>query len=452
MTSNNVRPKGMKAFTIIWFGELISIIGTGLTSFALGVWVYNNTGSATLFALITLCATLPAILVAPFAGTLVDRWDQRKVMVYSDTGAALCTAAIALLIWGNMLQIWHIYIIMGFASVCNAFQQPAYQVSATMLVPKENYLQASGMMQAGMGAQFIVSPVLAGLLLGPIGINGIILIDFLTFFMAIGCLMYVRIPRPSRTQQGTKGRGSLLSETMQSWIYLKEHSGLLSVLIMIACGNFMIGFLAVLAGPMMLSLFESEKVYGTTMSIAGSGMLIGSVVLGASGGPKKLITGLIVSMLIGGTGIFVMGLRPNVYLITLACFTFFLSMPFGRGCFETLLRTKIVPDMQGRIFAFTRMVAMASTTTAYLVAGPLTDYLFEPLMAADGLLANSLGRIIGVGPGRGIGFLLMIAGATIILITIISYRNPHVRHVEQELPDVVINEDDVEAQLVALLP
>ena len=443
---------GMKAFTTIWLGELFSIIGTGLTAFALGVWVYNQTGSATLFALITLSATLPAILISPFAGALVDRWDQRKVMIIADTGAALCTLVVAILVMTNSLEIWHIYVTMGLASVCNAFQQPAYQVAATMLVPKENYLQASGMMQAGMGAQFIVSPVLAGLLVGPLGITGIIAIDFITFFMAVGALILVRIPKPEKTSEGSKGAGSLWNEVKQSLVFMRERAGLSRLLVMIAMGNFMIGFLAVLAGPMMLSMFESEKIYGTTMSIAGTGMLIGSIVLGASGGPKRLVRGLLISMVVGGLGILVMGLRPNVYLITAACFTFFLSMPFGRGCFETLLRTKVVPDMQGRIFSFTRMAAMASTTTAYLVAGPLTDYVFEPLMVVEGPLANSVGQFIGTGPGRGIGLLLIVAGGLILLITAVGFFDPRVRLLEDELPDIEIDEADADAQLVPLIP
>ncbi|NOK59268.1 MAG: putative arabinose efflux permease, MFS family [Chloroflexi bacterium AL-W] len=430
----------MKAFTTIWLGELLSIIGSGITTFGLGVWIYQLTNSATLFALITLAATLPAIVISPVIGALVDRWDARRVMLFSDIGAALATLAIAILIWTDQLAIWHIYVAMGAASICNAFQQPAYQVAATMLVPKKFYASASGMMQSGMGAQYIISPVLAGSLIGLIGIHGIILIDFITFFFALFALYIVRIPRPEATAEGQKGRGSLWQEVAQSWYYLRDRPGLSRLMVIIASGNFMIGFLAVLAGPMMLSLFGSPTILGITMSVAGSGMLIGSIALAATGGPKKLVQGLFISMIIGGLGIFAMGLRPNVVLITASCFTFFLMMPIGRGCFETLLRLKVVPDMQGRMFSFTRMIAMFSTTLAYVAAGPLTDQVFEPLMRADGPLASSIGQIIGVGPGRGIGLLLIISGALIVVITAAGYSSTRVRRIEEELPDVVADD------------
>jgi uncharacterized membrane protein (DUF485 family) len=147
-----------------------------------------------------------------------------------------------------------------------------------------------------------------------------------------------------------------------------------------------------------------------------------------------------------------MGLRPNVVLITAACFTFFLAMPFVQGCFETLMRLKVVPDMQGRIFGFSRMVVMITTTLAYVIGGPLAEYVFEPLMAKDGSLAGSVGNLIEAGPGRGIGLLLIVSGFLILVIAAIGYAYPRVRRVEEELPDVVDETKPVvEAQLTPAL-
>lgn len=440
-------PNGMQTFMIIWFGQLISIVGTGLTGFGLGVWVYQRTGSATLFALITLFTTLPGILISPFAGALVDRWDRRIVMIVSDVGAGLSTLAIALLIGLDRLEIWHIYVAMGISSICNGFQQPAYQVATTVLVPKEHHTRASGMMQAGTGAQYIISPVLAGALIGPLGIGGIILIDVITFFFALATLAIVRIPNPEATAEGSAGKGALLREMAQAWNYLAGRPGLLGVLLVVAIGNFMVGFVAVLAGPMMLS-FTSPAMLGITMSVAGSGILVGSIVLGIWGGPQRLVPGMIVSMLLGGVGILLMGVQPNVILITAACFTFFFALPFVQGFFETIWRRKVVPDLQGRMFGFTRMVVMFTTTVAYLIGGPLADYVFEPLLAADGTLAGSVGQFIGVGPGRGIALLFIVAGALIVLTGVLGYLHPRVRRLEDELPDVIADEAALpEAQL-----
>jgi DHA3 family macrolide efflux protein-like MFS transporter len=433
--SQNKAIQGMRAFLSIWVGELISIIGTGLTGFSLGVWVYQRTGSPTLFALIALFTTLPGILIAPVAGALVDRWDRRKVMFFADTGAALCTLLVAALLWTEQLEIWHIYIAMGLASICGAFQHPAYKVAATLLVPKERYGQASGMMQAGAGAQYIISPVLAGLLVGVIGIKGVVLVDFATYFFAMAALLMVRIPRAAPTEEGSAGKGSLLSEVAQCWHYLKRRPGLLGVITVLTIGNFMIAFVAVLAAPMMLA-FTNPAVLGVTMSVAGTGMLVGSIVLGVTGGPKRLIRGMTLFMVAGSLGMALMGIRQHVVLITAACFVFFCTMPFVQGCYDTIIRTKVAPDIQGRMFAVTSGVIQLAATAAYLLAGPLSEYVFEPLMAPGGALAGSIGRIIGSGPGRGIALLLIVAGTLAVAVTALGYLNPHMRNMERELPDV----------------
>jgi MFS transporter, DHA3 family, macrolide efflux protein len=440
---------GKRAFMAIWVGDMISVIGTGLTGFSLGVWVFQSTGSATLFALISLCTTLPGILLAPLAGALVDRWDRRKTMLGANIGAALCTLAITLLLWINQLELWHIYVAMSLASLCVAFHRPAYKVAATMLVSKEQYAGASGMMQASAGCQFVISPILAGLLVGTIGISRVVLIDFLSYFVAIGALMMVHIPPPKASAEGSRGRGSLLSEVAQCWRYLQQRSGLLGVVSVLTVGNFMIAFVAVLAAPMMLS-FASPAVLGVTMSVAGTGMLIGSIALGIGGGPQRLIRSMTLFMIIGSLGVVLMGVRQNVVLITAACFAFFFTMPFVQGCFDTVLRKKVAHDMQGRMFAVTSGVIQLAGTLAYVVAGPLSEYVFQPLMNVTGRLAPSVGSVIGVGPGRGIALLFIVTGLLAIVVSALGYLNPRMRYVEVELPDVIADEPQLEAVLAPM--
>lgn len=426
---------GMRAFLVIWGGQLLSVIGTGLTGFSLGVWVYQRTGSPTLFALISLFTTLPGILIAPVAGTLVDRWDRRRVMIGANIGAALATLAIMLLLALGRLEIWHIYLAMGLASVCVAFHRPAYSVAATLLVSKEQYAAVSGMIQAGAGCQFVISPVLAGLLVGTVGIWPVILIDFCTYFLAVGALMLVRVPQAAPSAAGSAGKGSLWSEIAQSWRYLSRRGGLLSIIVVLTIGNFMIAFVAVLAAPMMLS-FGTPTMLGVTMSVAGSGMLIGSIVLGVTGGPRHLVRGMTLAMCAGSLGVLLMGVREHVVLITAACFVFFFTMPFVQGCYETIIRRKVEPDIQGRMFALGSGVIQLAGTLAYVVAGPLSEYVFQPLMNPGGRLAGSVGLLIGVGPGRGIALLFIITGALATLVAAVGYLNPHMRHIETELPDV----------------
>jgi len=225
---------GLRIFSVIWSGQLVSTIGSGLTGFALGVWIYEQTGSVTLFALNMLAFALPNLLVAPLAGALADRWDRRIVMILSDSGAGLSTLAIALLMLTNQLEIWHIYVATAFSSAFSTFQWPAYSAATTLLVPKQHLGRAGGMTQIGEAASQLISPILAGALYVTAGLESIILIDFATFAFAIFTLLLVRFPRPETTAEGEAGKGSLLQEALYGWKYITVRAGLLGLLLYFA--------------------------------------------------------------------------------------------------------------------------------------------------------------------------------------------------------------------------
>lgn len=425
----------MWIFIIIWFGQLISLIGTTLTDFALGVWIFQQTGSVTQFALITVTTLLPGILISPIAGTLVDRWDRRLAMLFSDCGAALCTFAIFLLLLGNRLEIWHIYLLTALSSLCNAFQWPAYTASVTLLVPKKHFGRASGMMQISEAVAQIISPVLGGFLLLTIQIWGIILIDFVTFLFAVFTLLCVRIPRPTPSA-GKPGKGSLLNEVVYSWRYLTERHGLLGLLLFYVVIEFTLGTVVTLVTPLVLS-FASPAVLGTILSVAGIGMLLGSILMAVWGGPQHRVMGILGFTLVQGMILLTGGLRPNVFLIGGAAFLFLFVNPIVVGCDQVIWQRKVAPDVQGRVLAIHRMASWGSLPFAALAAGPLADYIFEPLLAIDGPLAGTIGRIIGAGPGRGIGLLFIVMGILTILASCAGYLYPRLRLLERELPDMV---------------
>src|SRR4028119_1012058 len=185
----------MRVFILIWLGQMVSLIGSGLTGFALGVWVYQRTGSVTQFALISLSATLPSIVISPIAGTLVDRWDRRWTMLLGDCGAGLSTLAIALLLLVGRLELWHIYLATSVSSTCSAFQYPAYAGATTLLVPLQHLGRASGLIHLGRSVAQLISPVLAGILVVTLQIQGVILLDFATFLFALVTRLLVRSPQ-----------------------------------------------------------------------------------------------------------------------------------------------------------------------------------------------------------------------------------------------------------------
>jgi MFS family permease/uncharacterized membrane protein (DUF485 family) len=426
----------VRVFLLVWFGQLVSLIGSGLTSFALGVWVYQRTGSVTQFSLILLSAMLPSILISPVAGAFVDRWNRRWCMILSDSGAGITTVAMALLLTTGNLEIWHIYLAVSLSSVCKAFQLPAYTASTSSLVPKEFFPRASGMVQSAEACAQLISPLLAGILLGVIQLEGVILIDFVTFLFSLTTLLFVRFPEAKTAAVPVDGKASLWREAVEGCTYIFVRPGLLALLIIFALNNFVLGMIEVLFTPLVLS-FTSVTVLGTIQSIGGAGMLLGSVVMSIWRGPRTLIRGVFGFAFLSQLCILALGLRADAALFALAFFLFFFSLPFINGYSDAILLRKVAPDIQGRVFATINMICWSCIPAAYVVAGPLAERIFEPLMATNGLLAGSIGQIIGVGPGRGIGLLFITMEILAIGMTVVVYRYPRLRFVEDELPDAI---------------
>lgn len=434
-----MKGRGMTAFLAIWAGQVVSTLGSSLTGFALGVWVFQRTGSATRFALIALVTTLPGILLAPFAGALVDRWDRRKAMILGDAGAGCTTLILALLFWHGQLELWHIYPLLALGSVFGTLQWPAFTAATTLLVPRDQLGRAAGLTQMGNAVAELAAPVLAGALVVSIGLQGVVLIDFATFLVAVATLLSVRVPRAAATAEGEAGRGSLLREAASGWSYIRQRPGLLSLLGLLAAINLSMGMMQVLLAPMVLS-FASAAVLGRVASAAGLGMLAGSLLMSAWGGPSRRVSGILLFLFLQGVMLMVGGLRPSALLIAAAGFVFLFAAPIVLGSSQALWQSKVPPDLQGRVFAVRRMVAWSTLPLGYLLAGPLADRVFEPLLAADGALAGSAGRLIGVGKGRGIALLLIVLGLVVATTVAVFSRYPRLRRLEAELPDALPEE------------
>jgi DHA3 family macrolide efflux protein-like MFS transporter len=436
MARPSAAPRGMQVFLLIWFGQVISLLGSGLTGFAMGVWVFQRTGSATQFTLIAFFGSIPFVLFSPIAGVLVDRWDRRKALIVSQIGASVTPLTLLLLIATGNFSVWPIYLIVAISSAFRAFLIPAFAASSTLLVPKEQYARASGMVQAAFGIQLLLGPLMAGVLLGMIGLGGIFLIDLVTFIFAIVTLLLVRIPRPEVSAEGLAARGTMRGEAAYGWRFILARPGLLGLLIFFAISNFLMGTLIVLATPLILS-FSGPTELGTIMSVSGVGTLVGSVLISIWGGPRHRIQGVLVPMLLSGVWMMLGGLAPSLVLIGVGAFLLAFGLPIVGGCSQAIWQSKVPPDIQGRVFAIRAMIASAAMPIAYLLSGPLADFVFNPLLVPGGALADSVGRVIGVGPGRGIGLLFIVLGALTIVATIGGYMYPRLRRVEQELPDVI---------------
>lgn len=426
----------LQVFYLVIFGEFISLLGSSLTNFGLGVWAYENSRSVTQFALISLFAVLPGLLMAPIAGTLVDRWNRRRVMLFADLGAGLTTLAIAFLLMTGRLEVWHIYVTATLSAAFGAFQMPAAAASITLLVPKEKLGQASGLMQLGQAIAQIVAPAIAGALMVFIQLQGILLIDCLTFLFAVALLAFVKFPALTRSAEAVAHNGSLVRETVYGWRYIFARPGLLAMLGLLAATNFSLAVVSALFTPMMLTLTTPDRL-GQVMTIGGVGMLAGGVALSVWGGPKRRMHGVLGFLLLAGLSIILGGATPSVSVIAVAVFGFFFAQPLINGSLQAIWQTKVAPDVQGRVFSTRNMLATLMSPLAFGIAGPLADNLFEPWMAAKGALADSVGQLIGVGDGRGMGLILVVMGLLAVAVTVAGYLYPRLARVEDELPDAV---------------
>lgn len=426
----------MKTFLTVWIGQVISTLGSGLTGFALSVWIYQQTDSVTLLAFNLLANTLPNIILAPVTGLVADRWDRRYVMILSDTLAGVSTLSVAWLWLNGNLQVWHVYIATTLVVAGNAFQWPAYSATTSLLVPKEQLGRVNGMIQMGEALSYLVSPVLAGILFGSIGLGGVILIDFATFCVAVFTLLIVRFPQHRTESAKSKEKESLLHAASFGWRYILARPGLLGLLFYFGAVNFLWGMVLPLYQPLILDL-SSSQILGIISSIGGLGVLLGSALMSTWGGPKKRIIGVLGAGGLSGVFLFITGLQPSLFLIGLGLFGGFFCYPLLNASSQVLWQSKVAPEVQGRVFAIRRLIAWSTQPLALIVAGPLVERVFDPFMGTDTLIATTISQIIGSGSGRGIGLLFILLGFGLVVTALLAYLNPRVRFVEDELPDAL---------------
>ncbi len=431
----------MRTFILIWFGQIVSVTGSGLTNFGLNVWVYQKTGSVTQFALLVLFNILPFALISPIAGVLADRFSRRWLMILSDFCAGLCTLTLALLYISGNLEIWHIYVTTALSNAFLGIQWPTYNASVTLLVPEKHLSRANGMNQLADGFSRLIAPILAATLINIINVEGIIFIDFSTMLFAQIFLLILPFPEIHNNRENTQdtkksAKISFLGEMTQGFSYLRQRPGLLAVLLFTIIINYLVGVFDVIVIPLALS-FSSVVITGTIFSITCSGIVIGGVATSIWGKWHSYIQTVFISTILAGLFILVAGLQPSLYLFTAFGFLFFLMVPVVNSSTFTILQKKVNVDIQGRVFALQGGIATTSLSLGYISAGFLTDHVFEPLMTSSSPLATTIGQIIGTGDGRGIGLLLIIIGFLVISLTSIAYLYPKLRLVERELPDVI---------------
>jgi DHA3 family macrolide efflux protein-like MFS transporter len=427
----------MAGFTLIWAGQILSVLATQMTSFALTIWVFQKTGSATTLGLMQVFWVTPFLLISPFAGVMVDRYNRKLMMMVSDIGAGLATVALLVLQLLGWLQIWHLYIVMLFQGLGNAFQTPAYLATISSLLPKEQYGRANGMMSLIDSGPGILAPMLAGALLGYIHLRGILIIDVLTFGLAILILMFVSIPQPAKTHTSQKRENGLLKEALYGLQYIWARPSLTGLTVSFLFINLFGGIALTLFAPLVLAHTQNNSVIlGTVQTVGAIAGVAGGIFLSAWGGTKRRIQsgylGVLIASLLG-IAVFGLGRNPLFWIFGIA--TFSLMSPILGGSIQAIWQAKVAPDVQGRVFSTRRLISWFTTPITPIIAGTLADYVLEPAMQSKNWFSQTFGGIFGTSPGSGMGWLIFACGLGAASVCIVSYIIPYIRNVEDILPD-----------------
>lgn len=437
--STTKRPTGMLGFSIVWGGQILSVLASNMSWFALTIWAFEKTGSATILGGLFTAFILPFLIVSPFAGALVDRHNRKMMMMVSDLGAVLATTTILILNATDSLEVWHLGVASVIYGLTGSFQWPAYSAAITTMLPKEQYSRANGMMTLIDSGPAVFSPMVAGALLPIIGLVGILVIDVVTFFLAIGALLVVHIPQPELTEEGQAGKGSLFQEAVYGFKYIFQRKGLLGLLTAIMLLNLVNGFSGgTLFTPMILTRTGGDTAtLGIVQSAFAIGGVLGGLAVTAWGGIKKeRVRGMLIGWSIFGLfGMILFGWGRSLSMWIPMAVLGSMVFPFTQSASNSIWQSKVAPDLQGRVFSARRLIAWVPDLIMPLVAGAMADFVTEPAMTSETGLASLFGGLVGTEPGSGMSLQYIISGVLYISICLIAWFNPTIRNVEKDLPD-----------------
>lgn len=425
-----------RSFLAIWLGQLVSTLGSGISSFAITVWLWTRTQNAASIAILELCSFGVIIVVSPLAGALVDRLDRRWAMAVADLGVGAVNLGVLYVNAWIGLQPWHLYAAKLLTGAFVTFQTPAYLSAVTVLLRRDSYAGASGMMSLALSLSGLLSPLIASALYSRIGLNGVLALDTASFVFAVALLFFVRIPPRAAAGRGEQ-RPRLCEDAVKGFRTIFASRSLVGLLLVLAGSNFL-GMFGILMPPLILARTGGqETVLASVMAAGAAGGVLGGAVIGFWGGPRKRIHGVLWGILLNGLlGQVLLGLGRTPMTWRIASFLTSFLFPIAYGCNQALWQSKTHPDAQGRVFAARRLVTDAMGPIAMLIAGPLADQVVEPALGPGGSWGPFLSWLVGSGRGSGMSLIFVVVGLASAVLAASAYRVRAIREIEALLPDI----------------
>ena len=401
-----------RKFLLLWGGEFISSIGGGLTSFGLSVYVFQKTGSAAATALVALLAFLPVLLLSPLAGVLADRYDRTLMMMLGDGMSGLGLVYILICMLTGEAQLYQICIGVFVSAVFSSLLEPSYRATVTDMLTKNEYSKASGMISLAGSARYLISPLLAGILLGISDVKLLLIIDICTFVLTVICTAVVRKSRLTRKVAEKESFGESFKT---GWKAITEKKGIMILIVISSVITCFMGAIQILVEPMILD-FESSKVLGIAETLCASGMLVSSIIIGCVGIRKNFTKVLSFSLAMCGLAMVGFGLKENMIVICSFGFLFFFMLPFANNCLDYMTRTNIEADKQGRAWGLISFLSQIGYVVAY---------------GGAGVIADKIAEVRNIGVGRGAAAVIMVSGLmlAVMAISILKFRS--VRELER---------------------
>ena len=430
----------MNGFIIVWIGQIISILASGMSGFGLSIWMFEKTKSATAMGLMQVSYILPFLLLSPIAGVMVDRYNRKLMMMISDFAAVTATFAILILQATGHLQFWHLYIANVLYGLGNTFQWPAYSAAISTMVPKEQYGRANGLMSLMEAGPGVLAPILAGAVLATSKANGltiILLIDVITFFIALGALTIVHVPQPKKTLEGQKEKGSIWKEAAYGFTYIFKRPSLLGLQMIFFFGNLFSRIAMTVFAPMILLRTDNNSViFGAVNSAAAIGGVAGGLIMSAWGGFKKRVHGVLAGWIATGILSTLFGFGTGLAFWIPFIIAQALVGPLINTSNQSIWQAKVAPDIQGRVFSARRLIAWFTQPIAPIIAGVMADKWLEPSMTSGTTsLAFTFSSWVGTGPGSGMALLFIFCSLGSALVGLSGYFVPFIRNAETILPD-----------------
>lgn len=401
--------KNLKSYLILWGTQSLSTLGSAMTGYALVLWLYLDSGSALQTALLSICSYAPYVIMSIFAGALSDRWDKKKTMLVCDLLAALSTVMVFILIKTNSLMPWHLYLINAISGLMNTVQQPASEVAATLLIPKEYYQKTSGLRSFSGSLTSILNPIFATMLFTFGGIETVIAVDLSTFIIAFLTLwLFIKIPETAKTEGKAQ---SVLSAARDGLVWLKNKPLILRLIMFLAAINLVASIYDAVLPAMLLSKSNGgETVLGVVNACVGAASLVGSLIATALPAPKNRVKVIVVTLLISmSTENFLLAFANAPVFWCLGAVLGWLPIPLMNANMDVIFRNEIPPEMQGRVFSCRNTLQFFSIPVGFFLGGFLTDNVFEPFMSLQDK-GSVLTNIFGSEKGSGAAMLFAVIG------------------------------------------